>query len=88
MKVVRAGLGGTVNDVVLACITNGFRQLLLSRGESVDRVVRTMVPVSVRSPGERGTYNNRVSAMFAAAARGHRRPGGAARPRFARRWRG
>jgi hypothetical protein len=24
-----------------------------------------MVPVSVRSPGERGTYNNRVSAMFA-----------------------
>jgi diacylglycerol O-acyltransferase / wax synthase len=65
VKVVRAGLGGTVNDVVLACITNGFRQLLLSRGESVDRVVRTMVPVSVRSPGERGTYNNRVSAMFA-----------------------
>ena len=65
VKVVRAALGGTVNDVVLASITNGFRRLLLSRGESVDRVVRTMVPVSVRSPGERGTYNNRVSAMFA-----------------------
>ena len=66
VKAVRAILGGTVNDVVLACITNGFRQLLLSRGESIDRVVRTMVPVSVRLPGERGTYNNRVSAMFAA----------------------
>jgi WS/DGAT/MGAT family acyltransferase len=66
VKAVRAALGGTVNDVVLACITNGFRQLLLDRGESVDRVVRTMVPVSVRLPGERGTYNNRVSAMFAA----------------------
>ena len=65
VKAIRAALGGTVNDVVLACITNGFRKLLLSRGESVDRVVRTMVPVSVRSPGERGTYNNRVSAMFA-----------------------
>jgi diacylglycerol O-acyltransferase / wax synthase len=65
VKAVRAALGGTVNDVVLACITNGFRRLLLSRGESIDRVVRTMVPVSVRSPGERGTYNNRVSAMFA-----------------------
>jgi diacylglycerol O-acyltransferase len=65
VKEVRATLGGTVNDVVLACITNGFRRLLLSRGESIDRVVRTMVPVSVRSPGERGTYNNRVSAMFA-----------------------
>jgi diacylglycerol O-acyltransferase / wax synthase len=65
VKAVRAALGGTVNDVVLACITNGFRRLLLSRGEPIDRVVRTMVPVSVRSPGERGTYNNRVSAMFA-----------------------
>jgi WS/DGAT/MGAT family acyltransferase len=65
VKAIRGALGGTVNDVVLACITNGFRRLLLERGESVDRVVRTMVPVSVRSPGERGTYNNRVSAMFA-----------------------
>src|SRR5439155_8761880 len=29
------------------------------------RDVTTLVPVSVRTPGERGTYNNRVSAMFA-----------------------
>ena len=65
VKTVRAALGGTVNDVVLACITEGFRELLLSRGESVDRVVRTLVPVSVRRSGERGTYNNKVSAMFA-----------------------
>jgi WS/DGAT/MGAT family acyltransferase len=63
---VRKSLGGTVNDTVLACITHGFRQLLLSRGEPVDRVVRTLVPVSVRSSAERGTYDNRVSAMFAA----------------------
>jgi WS/DGAT/MGAT family acyltransferase len=66
VKAVRAALGGTVNDVVLAVITNGFRELLLSRGEPLaDQTVRTMVPVSVRAPGERGTYNNRVSAMFA-----------------------
>jgi WS/DGAT/MGAT family acyltransferase len=62
---VRRALGGTVNDVVLASIAGGFRELLLSRGESVDRPVRTLVPVSVRSPGERGEYNNRVSAIFA-----------------------
>ncbi len=62
---VRRAFGGTINDVVLAAITNGFRELLSSRGESVDRVLRTLVPVSVRRPGERGTYNNRVSAMFA-----------------------
>jgi WS/DGAT/MGAT family acyltransferase len=65
VKLVRAALGGTVNDVVLAAITHGFRELLQSRGESVDRVLRTLVPVSVRRPGERGSYNNRVSAMFA-----------------------
>jgi diacylglycerol O-acyltransferase len=66
VKVVRTSLGGTVNDVVLTAITQGFRELLLSRGEAVDgREVTTLVPVSVRTPGERGTYNNRVSAMFA-----------------------
>jgi WS/DGAT/MGAT family acyltransferase len=58
--------GGTVNDVVLAVITRGFRDLLQSRGEPVaDRVVRTLVPVSVRKEDEKGTYNNRVSVMFA-----------------------
>jgi diacylglycerol O-acyltransferase / wax synthase len=65
VQLVRGALGGTVNDVVLAAITHGFRELLASRGESVDRVLRTLVPVSVRRPGERGSYNNRVSAMFA-----------------------
>ncbi|MEA2208079.1 MAG: diacylglycerol O-acyltransferase / wax synthase [Solirubrobacteraceae bacterium] len=67
VKTVRAALGGTVNDVVLAVITNGFSDLLEKRGERIDedRVVRTMVPVSVRRRGERGVYNNRVSAVFA-----------------------
>jgi diacylglycerol O-acyltransferase len=66
IKAVRAGLGGTVNDVVLTAITRGFRDLLIHRGEDVhDRVVRTLVPVSVRSAEERGTYNNRVSGMIA-----------------------
>jgi WS/DGAT/MGAT family acyltransferase len=71
IKTVRRGLGGTFNDVVLASITNGFRALLLSRGESVDRVVRSLVPVSVRPRDERGkatgdgTFENKVSAMFA-----------------------
>src|SRR5205085_2794789 len=42
VKAVRAALGGTVNDVVLTVITNGFRELLESRGEAVpaDRTVR------------------------------------------------
>jgi pimeloyl-ACP methyl ester carboxylesterase len=63
---VRAELGVTVNDVVLAVASKGFRDLLDSRGEPVeDRTLRTLVPVSVRRPGERGVYNNRVSAVVA-----------------------
>jgi WS/DGAT/MGAT family acyltransferase len=66
VKTVRSGLGGTVNDVVLAIVSGGLRDLLEARGERVaDRTIRALVPVSVRRPGERGVYNNRVSAMFA-----------------------
>jgi len=65
LKLARKALGGTINDVVLAAITRGFRDLLISRGEMGEgRPVRTLVPVSVRAESERGTYNNRVSAVF------------------------
>ena len=73
IKAVKGALGGTINDVVLGAITNGFRELLRSRGETVDgREVRTLIPVSVRATradgaatGD-GTFDNKVSAMFAA----------------------
>jgi diacylglycerol O-acyltransferase len=67
VRTVRRALGGTVNDVVLAAITRGFRDLLIAHGEPPERrVIRSLVPVSVRRPDERGVYNNRVSAMIAA----------------------
>ncbi|MHB8695791.1 MAG: WS/DGAT/MGAT family O-acyltransferase [Solirubrobacteraceae bacterium] len=66
VKAVRSTLTGTVNDVVLTIVAGGLRELLTARGEGVeDRMIRALVPVSVRHPGERGAYNNRVSAMFA-----------------------
>lgn len=66
VDIVRSRLGGTVNDVVLALVARGFRDLLLSRGETVDDgVVRCLVPVSVRAPGETGRYDNQVSGVFA-----------------------
>ena len=65
IKQVRRALGGTVNDVVLAAITRGFRDLLAGRGELTDDLaVRTMVPVSVRRADQRGSLNNQVSAVF------------------------
>jgi diacylglycerol O-acyltransferase / wax synthase len=65
VKDVRAALGGTVNDVILAAVTAGFRDLLLARGATTDRSVRTLVPVSVRAADQDGHYDNRVSAIFA-----------------------
>ncbi len=66
IRTIRTSLGGSVNDVVLTAVTRGYRELLIAHGEDVDgRTVRTLVPVSVRKPDERGSYNNRVSAVFA-----------------------
>jgi WS/DGAT/MGAT family acyltransferase len=65
-KAVRTVFGGTVNDVVLASITGGFRDLLQGRGElsSEKLVVRSMVPVSVRQASQKGALDNQVSAVF------------------------
>ena len=66
VKLIKRELGGTVNDVVLAAITGGFRALLLARGEQPGpHMVRSLVPVSVRAPGEENVYGNQVSALLA-----------------------
>ena len=66
LKQIRAERGGTINDVVLAAITSAFRDLLEQRGELADGLVlRSLVPVSVRGPGEGGDITNRVSAVLA-----------------------
>jgi WS/DGAT/MGAT family acyltransferase len=66
VKMVKREFGGTVNDVVLAAISGGFRALLLARGEQPKPLmVPAMVPVSVRGKGEESSYGNRVSALTA-----------------------
>jgi WS/DGAT/MGAT family acyltransferase len=66
VKTIRRELGGTVNDVVLAAISGGFRALLLARGELPEaHMVRSLVPVSLRAPGEEEMRENRVSAVLA-----------------------
>ncbi len=61
-----AARGGTVNDLVLTAISSGLRALLLSRGESVDRPITAMVPVSTRSAGLGEDRGNHMSALIAA----------------------
>ena len=66
IKTVKGEFGGTVNDVVLAAISGGLRALLLARGEELKpHEVPSLVPVSVRAPGEESIYENRVSALIA-----------------------
>jgi diacylglycerol O-acyltransferase len=58
--------GVSLNDVALAAITSGFRAVLEKRGESPSpRSVRSLVPVSVRAPGDEGVYENQLSLMLA-----------------------
>src|SRR5262249_39743700 len=63
---IRAAVGGTGNDVLLAAIPRGFRDLLAERGElSEGLVVRSLIPISLRRQDERGVITNRVSAVLA-----------------------
>jgi WS/DGAT/MGAT family acyltransferase len=55
-------LGGTLNDVVLACVAGALRPLLLRRRQlPVQGIIRAAVPVSVRTHDEAGDPGNRVS---------------------------
>jgi diacylglycerol O-acyltransferase / wax synthase len=66
VKAIKRKHGATVNDVVLAAISGGFRELLLARGEEPQpHMVPSLVPVSTRAAGEEGIYENRVSAVVA-----------------------
>jgi WS/DGAT/MGAT family acyltransferase len=65
LRCVREAYGVTVNDVALAAIAGGFRRLLESRGESPDpHALRSLVPVSMREPGEESIPDNRVSLLL------------------------
>ena len=65
VRTIRAAFGGTVNDVVLAAVSGGYRELLLSRDEDADRaVVRSGVPVSMRHDDGHGVPDNRVSILL------------------------
>ncbi len=62
---VKQHFGVTVNDVVLAGLGNGLRELLLAREvDLTHHHVRTLVPVSVRHEDQRGIPDNRVSAIL------------------------
>ncbi len=65
VKSVKEALGGTVNDVVMAMCAGALRRWLLDHDALPAAPLQAMVPVSVRTPEQVGTFGNRVSVMVA-----------------------
>jgi WS/DGAT/MGAT family acyltransferase len=58
--------GATVNDVVVALCAGALRTWLLAKDELPDERLVAMVPMSVRTPAESGTFGNKVATMVVA----------------------
>jgi WS/DGAT/MGAT family acyltransferase len=64
VKAIKNKLGITVNDVVVGLCATGLRAWLSERGELPEEPLVALIPVSVRTPQERGTFGNKVSGMI------------------------
>ncbi|MFL6091255.1 MAG: WS/DGAT/MGAT family O-acyltransferase [Aeromicrobium sp.] len=65
VKTVKDRFGCTVNDVVVTVCAAALRSWLAEQGELPDQPLAAFIPISVRTPEQRGTYGNRVSVMLA-----------------------
>ena len=63
VKTIKKTFGCTVNDVVLALCAAGLRSWLDERGELPAEPLLGVIPVSVRTREQMGTFGNQVSAM-------------------------
>jgi len=65
IREIRRHLGGTINDVVLAVVSESISRYLRDRGERVEnQFLRIMCPVNVRTEDLKGALGNQVSAIF------------------------
>jgi diacylglycerol O-acyltransferase / wax synthase len=65
-KAIKNGLGGTLNDAVLAAVTLALGAYMRREGDDTSELaLKAMIPVSVRVDTERGALGNRVAAMYA-----------------------
>lgn len=62
-KALKDRYGCTVNDAVLAMVSEGLYRWFKARGESVPAKVRVFCPVSVRTEDARGRLGNQISGM-------------------------
>ena len=64
VKALKNAVGCTVNDIVVALCAGAVREWLLERDALPDEPLVAMVPVSVRTDEEMGTFGNRISMMI------------------------
>jgi WS/DGAT/MGAT family acyltransferase len=63
VKDIKSARGVTVNDTVIAICAGAMRTFLQDRGELPDEPLVAMIPVSVRTKEQMGTFGNRVSTL-------------------------
>ncbi len=64
VKRIKEHFGVTVNDVVVAICAGALRSWLDARGDLPDEPLLAMIPLSVRTPEQYGTFGNRVATML------------------------
>ena len=75
VKAIGAGLGCTINDVLLAAVSGALGRYLEGRGQPTDgQNIRTMVPVNLRRPEETNELGNRFGLVIVSLPIGVRDP--------------
>ena len=65
LDAIRQGLGGTLNDVVLAVSAGALRRLLLARGDTPPRPgLRAQIPVNIRTSENEHDLGNVLTSLF------------------------
>lgn len=65
IREIRRQLGGTINDIVLAVLSEAVARYLKQHDEPIKgQKLRIMCPVNVRTENQQGSLGNQVSAIF------------------------
>jgi diacylglycerol O-acyltransferase / wax synthase len=64
VKAIKNETGTTVNDVVVSLCAGALREWLNERSELPSKPLVALVPVSVRTEDEQGTFGNKVAGMI------------------------
>lgn len=64
IKAVKNGFGVKVNDVVVTIVAGAVRKDLIRMSELPEEPLVALVPISVRTQAEMGTFGNKVSGMI------------------------